>query len=203
MICGFVDSVMPESGWQNSPGKADFYTAKGFVEALLSRLGIFASFTLCSDPGLNPVKSADIIVGKDRIGILGEVHTKVLANFDLTEPAYLFELELAKLMTYARGGVVYKTGSKYPSSVRDIAVLANTDVDYSSIVDAIKSFRMVTDVLIFDLYTGAQVPAGKKSMAFRITYQSDERTLNDKEVDILQQDILARLFTDFKVELRA
>jgi phenylalanyl-tRNA synthetase beta chain len=203
VICGFVDSVILESGWQNRPGKADFYTAKGLVEALLSRFGIIATFTLCTDPGLNPVKSADIVVGKDRIGVLGEVHTKVLANFDLAEPAYLFELELAKLMTHAHAGVVYKTGSKYPSIVRDIAVLVDADVDYGAIVDAVKRFRLVTDVVLFDLYTGAQVPEGKKSMAFRITYQSDERTLNDKEVDTLQQDILAGLSKDFKAELRA
>ncbi len=203
LICGLIDSVIPETHWQNKTSAADFYTAKGVVETILTRYGILAQFVACTDVGLNPARSADITVGNDRIGVIGEVHPRVLANFDITDTAFLFEIDLAKLMSLAAARTIYKPGSKFPATVRDIALIVDSDVTYSGITSAIKSFQLVSDVFLFDMYAGEQIPDGKKSMAFRIIYQAADRTLNDNEVDGVQKSILTRLAKEAGAKLRS
>jgi phenylalanyl-tRNA synthetase beta chain len=203
LICGLIDSVVPETYWQGKASSADFYTAKGVVEAILSRYGIQAQFTDCADGGLNPAKSADITAGDDRIGVVGEVHPRIIANFDITDPAYLFEIDLARLLSLASAQKVYKSASKYPSMVRDVALILDSDITFGNVADIIRNFQLVSDVFLFDMYAGEQIPAGKKSMAFRITYQADDRTLNDREVDGVTEGILTKLARETGAKLRS
>ena len=86
---------------------------------------------------------------------------------------------------------------------RDIALLVDAEVTYDKIQAAVKKFGIVTEFKLFDLYEGKQVPAGKKSMAFRLTYQAADRTLKDDEVDGIQKQILALLSKDFGAALRS
>jgi phenylalanyl-tRNA synthetase beta chain len=156
-----------------------------------------------NDATLSPAKSADIMVGSNKIGVIGEVHPVVLKNFDISDSAFLFELDVDKLVTLASKPLVYKTVSKYPSITRDIAMLVDAAVTYQKIVDIVKAFSLVSDMQLFDLYEGKQVPEGKKSMAFRLTYQAADHTLKDEEVDKVQQRILERLSKELGSVLRS
>jgi phenylalanyl-tRNA synthetase beta chain len=203
ILCGLVDAVALDTHWQKAPVEIDFYFVKGIVETLLGRLGIKADYVPGNDGSLNPGKSADIMVKSARIGVIGEVHPAVLHQFDITDPAFLFELDVDKLLALAARQPVYKTPSKYPSTTRDIALIVDADVTYQKMLEVVKGFSLVSDVQLFDLYVGEQVPAGKKSMAFRLTYQSADHTLKDEEVDNIQRRILDKLSKDLGANLRS
>ena len=193
ILCGLVDTVVPEMYWQSKPAPVDFYFVKGIVETLLARFGIKADYLPGNDVTLSPAKNADIVVDSMKIGVIGEVHPAVLMHFDIAEPAFLFELDVDKLLTLSSKPLVYKAVSKYPGITRDIAMLLDAGVTYQKIVDIVKGFSLVSDMQLFDLYVGEQMPEGKKSMAFRLTYQAADHTLKDEEVDKVQKRILERL----------
>jgi phenylalanyl-tRNA synthetase beta chain len=203
ILCGLVDTVVPEIYWQSKPAPVDFYFVKGIVETLLARFGIKADYLSGNDFTLSPAKSADIVVDSVKIGVIGEVHPAVLMRFDIAEPAFLFELDLDKLLTLSSKPLVYKAISRYPGTTRDIAMLLDTGVSYQKIVDIVKGFSLVSDMQLFDLYVGEQVPEGKKSMAFRLTYLAADRTLKDEEVDKVQKLILELLSKELGATLRS
>jgi len=203
ILCGLVDTVAPEMYWQSKPAPVDFYFVKGIVDILLDRLGIKADYLFGNDVTLSPAKSADITVDSVKIGVIGEVHPAVLKHFDITEPAFLFELDVDKLLTLSSKPLVYKAVSKYPGTMRDIAILLDAGIDYQKIADIVKGFGLVSDMQLFDLYVGGQVPEGKKSIAFRITYQAADRTLKDEEVDKVQKRILEQLSKELGATLRS
>ncbi len=203
ILCGLVDTVAPEMYWQSKPAPVDFYFVKGIVDILLDRLGIKADYLLGNDVTLSPAKSADIMVDSVKIGVIGEVHPAVLMHFDIVEPAFLFELDVDKLLTLSSKPLVYKAVSRYPGTMRDIAILLDAGVDYQKIVDVVKGFSLVSDMQLFDLYVGEQIPEGKKSVAFRLTYQAAGRTLKDEEVDKVQKRILEQLSKELGATLRS
>ena len=203
ILCGLVDTVVPEMYWQSKPAPVDFYFVKGIVETLLARFGINADYLPGNDFTLSPAKNADIVVDSLKIGVIGEVHPAVLMRFDIAEPAFLFELDLDRLLTLASKPLVYKAVSKYPGITRDIAMLLDTGVTYQKVVDIIKDFSLVSDMQLFDLYVGEQIPDDKKSIAFRLTYQAADRTLKDEEVDKVQKHILERLSKELGAILRS
>jgi len=135
--------------------------------------------------------------------VIGEVHPAVLMHFDIDQPAFLFEIDVDKLLTLSSKPLVYKAISKYPGTTRDIAMLLDTGVTYQKIVDIVAGFSLVSDMQLFDLYVGEQIPEGKKSMAFRLTYQAADRTLKDEEVDKVQKRILERLSKELGATLRS
>ena len=96
----------------------------------------------------------------------------------------------------------YKVFSRYPSTFRDIALVVDEKIAYTQISSIISQFPLVTQLILFDLYRGEQVPIGKKSLAFRIIFQSIEHTLADEEIDEIQRDILYKLQNELGASLR-
>ncbi len=204
VLCAVISGGHFRSFWKGEPEDIDFFTAKGVVETLLSRLGLEVSFEKGSDYSLLEGRCAWVIAGEDRLGVVGELHHKVAEAFELSEATYLIELELSRLLDLVSGHrMSYRPLSRYPSASRDIALLVDEQVTYHQIYSIIRQFPLVASVSLFDLYTGEQVPQGKKSLAFRIVYQSPNRTLTDREIDEVQQGILARLSQELGVVLRA
>jgi len=169
---------------------------------LFGQLGVKASFGECSDHGLHSVRQAAVIVGGKELGVIGEVHPDVLARFEIAGVAYLFELDLPVLVPFMAGDKVFRPLPRFPAVVRDIALVLDAGIAHQRVVDIIKSFPLVAGVAIFDVYSGEQVPAGKKSLAYRITFQSPTQTLTDSEVNAVQQRILERLEKELGVGLR-
>jgi phenylalanyl-tRNA synthetase beta chain len=202
ILCGLVDSVVSDVYWQHKSVPVDFYFVKGIVQTVLARLGVEAEYMPSSDATLNPARCAMVMAGSIKIGVIGEVHPAVLRQFDVSDTAFLFELDMDKLIKLSSRPLVYKAVSKYPGTTRDMAVLLDASVEYQKIIEIIRSFNLVSDLQLFDLYVGEQVPAGKKSVAFRLTYQAADRTLKDEEVDEVQQRILERLSKELGAILR-
>ena len=148
-------------------------------------------------------ESAAIMVNDTKIGMVGELHPVVAAAFDIIKTSYVIELDVDALLALAGESYEYRAVSRYPSTIRDLALIVDEQTTYQQIVSIVQSFPLVTNVVLFDLYRGEQVPSGKKSLAFRITYQSADHTLIDREVNGVQDNILNRLERELKATLRA
>jgi len=202
MLCAVLSELQDALFWRGKAEPVDFFVAKGIVEAILSRLELVSSFEANGDESLFPGRSADIIVANGKIGVVGELHPKVSEAFELSGTAYLIEIDLDKLSSLRAGAEKYQPIPRYPSTTRDIALLLDEQVTYQQVHTIIQDFPLVNRVTLFDVYGGEQVPAGKKSFAFRILYQSPDHTLTDEEVDKVQQQILDRLAREVGAGLR-
>ena len=203
MLCAVLSGVRAELSWQADRETLDFFDAKGVVESLVNQLGLKASFGNSDDEGLCPGKGADVVVGADKLGIVGDLHPKVVQAFELSNTVCLIEIDLEKLLTEITRTRGYQSIPRFPSVSRDIALVLDEQVTYRSVEQIIQSFPLVKKVTLFDLYRGEQIREGKKSFAIRIVYQSPSRTLTDEEVDRTQEQMLARLRQELAATLRA
>jgi len=202
VVCGVLSGPRLEKSWQGEDELLDFFDAKGVVEGLLSQLGVEASFEEGEDESLHPDKQATIVVAGSRLGVIGELHPKVSQAFDITEPVYLFEIDLTALLPFTISQKMFQPILRFPATVRDIAVVVDVKVTHRKIQDIIKNFPLVGRVTIFDVYSGEQVPPGKKCLVYRLTFQSDTHTLTDEEVNRIQQQILDKLYQELGATLR-
>jgi len=203
VLCGLLSGPKVEKSWQDGDELLDFFDAKGVVEGLLSQLGVEASFEECSDGSFHSVKQSAIVIDGNRLGVVGELHPKVLESFEITAAVYLFEIDLAALLPFTVRHKMFKPIPRFPAVVRDIALIVDDEIAHQKVLDIIKSFPLVEGVTIFDVYSGEQVPQSKKSLAYRITFQSPTHTLIDKEVNRVQEQILDKLSHDLGATLRA
>ena len=202
MLCAVLSGERAVLSWQADKEPLDFFDAKGIVENILNQLELKASFDSGDDEILFPGRGANIIVDDDRIGILGELHPKVAQAFELSNTICLIEIDLEKLLTKITGIKEYQSIPRFPSVTRDIALVVDEQVSYRSVEEIIQSFPLVTQITLFDLYRGEQIPEGKKSFAIRIIYQSPIHTLTDEEVDQTQEQMLDRLHEELGATLR-
>ena len=202
MLCGLLTGPRFEQSWRGGEVSLDFFDAKGIVEGLLSRLGVEASFEQCSDESLHPARQTAIAIEGKRLGVIGELHPKVLDAFEISGEVYLFEIDLTALLPLTIGHRPFQPISRFPAIVRDMALVVDSGVAHRQVQDIITSFPLVSQVIIFDVYSGGQLPAGKKSLAYRITFQSPSHTLTDEDVNKVQQQILDKLSAELGASLR-
>ena len=197
VLGGAISGPRGALSWLGEKGQSDFFDAKGTVESVFSRLGVEAAYESSSEEKLRPGRVARVVVGQTVVGIIAELHPKVAESFDLLpQPVALFEIDIERLlfsMTEKRG---FRPLSRFPRSVRDIAVLVDVQVPAKKMLDIVRAVSLVSQVALFDLYSGKQVPVGKKSVAFRIAYQSDSHTLTEEELETAENEILSRLAKD-------
>jgi len=204
VLGGVISGPRGALSWLGEKGQSDFFDAKGTVESVLSRLGIVADYEASSEEKLHPGRVARVVVGQTAVGIIGELHPKVAESFDLLpQPVALFELDIERLLTSMSEKRGYHPLSRFPRSVRDIAVLVEVQVPAKKMLEIVRGVSLVSQVSLFDLYSGKQVPAGKKSVAFRIAYQSDSCTLTEEELETAENEILSRLAKDVGATRRA
>jgi phenylalanyl-tRNA synthetase beta chain len=207
MLCGLMTGNRYERSWLGGEGVYDFYDIKGVTEGLFEKLGVDISFEQSEDQTLHPTRQAAIVIkekGKKpvTVGVIGEVHPKVAAAFELMGTICLFEVEIAKVLPYALVEKLYKQIPRFPSIVRDMALVVDAGIPNQKILDIIMGFQLVTGAELFDVYTGNQVAAGKKSMAYRLTYQLADKTLTDETVNKVQEQILKKLASEVGAVLR-
>jgi len=202
MLCALLSGPKASLSWMGAKGEFDFFDAKGVTENLLRGLGLIAEFKPGSDQNLSPAESAEIISEGTRIGVLGILHPKMTQAFELDGAVCLIEIDLEKLLTKPIGEERYTPIYRFPAVSRDIALIVDEQTSYQQVESIIKSFPLVTEVTLFDLYTGEQIPHGKKSFAIRIVYQSPDHTLTDEEVNQIQQDMLDKLQRELGTTLR-
>ena len=183
----------------------DFYDIKGIVEGVLEVCGI-SNYTLqkTDAPTFHPGRNAAVLFGGRQIGIFGEAHPEVLKNYDLPYKAYLFELDMEALTDAAIFAKRFEPISVYPKVERDLAIVVDKETLSDMPTELIYKTggEWVESVRLFDVYEGEQVPEGKKSLAYAITYLSASETLTDKAVNALHDKIVKRLNQELGAKLR-
>ena len=185
---------------------ADFFDIKGVVEGMLNRCGVSDyTITHTEHPTFHPGRRAEIRVKDKTLCVFGEAHPEVLENYDLPSKAYLFELDFEKLVDVVELMKQFEPIPIYPSVNRDLAIVLDADIPASRPIDIIESTEgeLVSSLHLFDVYTGEQVPDGKKSLAFAIEYRSTTETLTDEIVDRVHGGILERLEQELGATLRS
>ena len=204
MLVGVLSGPRSGASWLVPEGDMGFFDAKGVLEAVFSQIGLSEEYKADNDPILLPGKIARVFCGNKAMGTIGEIHPRVLARFDLDETGVtLFEIDLEAVYVAAgRVSVQYAPISRYPEAEQDIAILVDADVPSSRIQAIINRHRLVKKSAPFDLYAGEGVPPGKRSIAFRVTFQSDRSTLTSDLVDKARGDIMRQLQREFDATLR-
>jgi phenylalanyl-tRNA synthetase beta chain len=202
MLCAIMAGPRSDKSWHSGNEPVDFFDAKGVAEGLLGWLGVAADFIPGDDESLHPARQAAIAIEGKRVGVVGEVHRKVAEAFDLAEPVYLLELNLGELMPFTLEHRLYQPVSRFPAVVRDIALVVDSGVTHRQVMDIVTGFPLVAQVALFDLYTGGKLPQGKKSLAYRITFQSPSKTLTDEAANSVLKNILKRLAKELGATLR-
>ena len=203
MLAGVLCGPGLDRSWHGEGQALDFFDAKGFLETLFARLGVEASFEPTEDDIFSPSRAARVILGSQDVGLLGELHPRVAEGFDISRPVYIFDIDLERLLPATTALRKYRPIPRFPVTLRDIAVVLDAATPSKKVNDIIESFPLVARVTLFDVYIGEQVPPGKKSLAYRILYQSPSRTLTDEEVNKEQEKILQRLHHELGATLRA
>jgi phenylalanyl-tRNA synthetase beta chain len=195
--------------WQDGTtpaGDLDFFDLKGLVESLVGDLHLSnVGYRPAKSAHLHPGRSADLLLGDRLVGSFGELHPKVAKSFDLSGRAVLAgEFDLDALLAAIPSRFAYTPVPRFPAALRDVAVVVPEDVTAERLLAEVRTAggALLRDVRLFDLYRGPSIPAGTKSLAFALTYQADDRTLTDKEVDKAHKKIEDRLVHVLKGMIR-
>lgn len=189
------------------PAQYDFFDLKGIVDALAADLHLEV-VKYCSAPPvtyLHPARSAEVRVNGTVVGALGELHPKVAVHFGLGDRALqIAELDLDALLAAVPERFPFRPIPTTPPAKRDIAVIVPAETPAEIVRAEMKAAggELLTEAVLFDVYTGESVPAGTKSLAFALVYQAADRTLADKEIDKAHQKIEGRLRHVLKAQIR-
>ena len=188
-------------------GDLDFFDLKGVVETILSRLHVTGVVYEPADhPTYQPGRTARLIVGGVEIGLMGELHPSVRQAFDLPDcRVAVAELDLEALLAQVPPAWFVEPISPYPAVLQDLAVIVGEAVPAAAVQDLIAGTGgfLLKTVQLFDVYRGAPVPEGKKSLAYALTFQSPDKTLSDAAVAKQVDRIIQRLKKELSAELRA
>jgi phenylalanyl-tRNA synthetase beta chain len=200
-----MSGAWEEDSWNAARLPTDFFLGKGVVERLLYALGVEGVFGRAAEPFLHPGKSAALSVGDQYLGWLGEVHPLVLQAFDLPAGAVAAELDAGALLSLGAGVALFEDLLTYPAVEHDLALVVDRDVAADEVVRAVRAAGggLLRSVSVFDVFEGAQVGEGKKSLALRLSFRSPERTLAEAEVNDARAGMLEALRTGMGAELRA
>jgi phenylalanyl-tRNA synthetase beta chain len=184
----------------------DFFDIKGLIESLVAGLNLSGAAYRPSQAGyLHPGQAAELMLNGRPVGSFGVLHPKVVAAYALGNRAVLGgEFDLNAIFDHVPERCVYRSISRYPTALRDIAVIVPEDVSHERVEAEIRAAggNLLRGIRLFDLYRGESIPQGTKSMAFALTYQADDRTLVEKEVDKAHKKIEDRLHHVLKAQIR-
>ena len=188
-------------------GEEGFLSLKGVVETILSQLNIVQKLeSIHYDFGLfSPEKSAELKLGGSVLGYIGELSREVINDYDFRSKPCVAELDFNILVDNANLEGSYRKIPMFPMVTRDMAIVSDEEVIWADIKGCIESLKIdcIDGIEFFDVYRGRQIEKGKKSIAFRLIFRADDRTLRSDEVDALQEKILENLSNAFGVKLRA
>ena len=208
-----LTGAMNETRWLKTSTPADFYTLKGLVETILERSGIsenrlFFKPNQKDTTHFHPGRSAEVYIGKDLIGLMGEIHP-LYANEVGLKHAVMAELDLDQILETKKSKIRFTPVSKYPAVYRDLAFVVEKDLPASKIVEVIKRSgklgkeSIVKNVDVFDVYQGEHVGEHEKSIALTMTFQSDVQTLDDKTITTIFNSIIDAIVNQCKATLRS
>ena len=187
-------------------GEMDFFRLKGAVEAVLKSLRIedISYRAVANNPSYHSGRCAEVLSGDTVLGVFGEIHPLVSRNYGVDVPLYCAELHFTELLSQRGADPIYTPLPKFPTMTRDIAVVCDETVTVGGLQNAIKSgtLGLLQEVALFDIYRGKGIDEGKKSVAFNLSFRSDDRSLTAEEADNEVKSILTALHNQLGAILR-
>ena len=209
ILAGLWTGSRYDASWHDQEEDCDFFDIKGVVEALLIALRLegvqFSRLPENQCTYTRPGYTAQILHNDTLLGLVGEAHPQVLANYDLKQVSFLFELYFDQLVPLIKDITHSKPIPKFPAVVRDITIIVDNDLETQKIINAAQhqTEALVESFSLLDVFEGQPIAPGKKSVSLRVTYRSSEKTLEDEDVTPIHQSIAARLVKQFKADLPA
>ena len=173
----------------------DFFTLKGLIEAICKLSGAHTQYERSTEPYLHPGRQALVKANNKEFCVFGEVHPTVAAEYGIDSRVYVAEIKLDILLGIEKRKTTYKPLPKFPAVERDFAMLVDKDVPVGTLEKAISSGagRLLEKIELFDVYQGAQIPEGKKSVAYSVWLRSADSTLSDTEIEDISAKIIKKL----------
>ena len=209
ILVGCLTGAAKKADWYAKERNCDFFDIKGAVEGLLTVLGIIdISYTALPDDQCHTFRAghvAQILQDGQVLGHVGEVNPEVIKAFDLKAPVFVFELDLELLTQCLPGTRQMEPIPRFPSTARDITVIVDRNMETGRLVETMVGFQeaLVETVYLFDVFSGDPIPAGKKSVSFRVVYRSAERTLDDETINEIHRQFTHRLIAEVGAALPA
>lgn len=195
--------------WQNHSVAIDFYTGKGILEAISNELGFDGTRLRFVRPNedmqtFHPYRSAEVFLGKQRLGIVGEIHPKLAKELGVSA-LIIAEVNLELFLSQKASKIKFNPLNKFPIVQRDLALVMEENIEAGMIESVVKKAgkTLVKEIKFFDIYTGTHVEAGKKSVALSVSYQAEDHTLEESEIAQLHGRIIDALEKELAAKLRA
>lgn len=185
----------------------DFYDLKGILSALFEALHVDdISYEADKHPSFHPGKCAGVVLGGEKIGVLGELHPLLHENYEFPDtPIQAAELDLDTIMESIPERYEMEVVPPFPPVLEDLAIVVDERIPAENVEDVIRTAggSLVTQITLFDVYRGAQAGEGKKSLAYSLTYQSLDQTLTDEDVAKIRRRIVQKLEAELDAKLRS
>lgn len=190
---------------KSSP-RLDFYDIKGVVAGLLDSLQVEVSYRSAAHPGYHPGKCAEVVTGDQVLGVFGELHPQVMHHYEFPAPVLAgdFDLEILLHLAGYRNFAV-KPVSEFPPILEDLAVVVEESLPAEKVEALLRQTggKLLSSVHLFDVFRGPQVGEGKKSLAYNLTFQAQDRTLTDQDVAGIRQKMIKRLGLELGAKIRS
>ncbi len=205
IACSGIYQSVP---WKQINQKADFYLVKGFIETIFKKLCIEESrynFVRVEEDNsyFHPGRSGYIQMGQEIVGVIGEIHPRMAKKYGVKE-TYVAELNLSVLLNLRTKALKFTSIPQYPAVTRDIALVMDQNIPTNDVVRSIQktSKRLISHIEIFDIYVGEHIEEGKKSVAIALTFQDPTKTLDDKTINDIMDNILHVVEKEYHAHLR-
>ncbi len=196
------------SKWQKIKFEADFFVLKGRIESVLTEFGfdlkrIFYKENDFDTTNFHPTRSALIYIDRELVGVFGRIHPKQMKKYDV-DSCVIGELNLSAIYNLNPGKIKYKPISKYPSVKFDLSMIVKDEVTAKEIIDCITKATKSTscEVEIFDIFKGGAIEKGSKSIAVSLTFQSNEKTLGESDIDPVISEVMSSLRSKLNANIR-
>ncbi|MCY7139988.1 phenylalanine--tRNA ligase subunit beta [Streptococcus gordonii] len=199
-----LTGLVNEKDFQTKPVAVDFFYAKGVVEALFAKLGLTAEYVASSQiKSMHPGRTALISINGQPVGFVGQVHPATSKAYDIPE-TYVAELNLSAIEEQLQPAQPFTEITKFPAVSRDVALLLKAEITHQEVLDAIQAagIKRLTDIKLFDIFSGDKLGVGLKSMAYSLTFQNPEASLTDEEVAKYMEKIEKSLIEKLGAEVR-
>lgn len=199
-----LTGLVNEKDFQTKPVAVDFFYAKGVVEALFAKLGLTAEYAASNQiKSLHPGRTALISINGQPVGFVGQVHPATAKAYDIPE-TYVAELNLSAIEEQLQPAQPFTEITKFPAVSRDVALLLKAEITHQEVLDAIQAagVKRLTDIKLFDIFSGDKLGVGLKSMAYSLTFQNPEASLTDEEVAKYMEKIEKSLTEKLGAEVR-
>ena len=199
-----LTGLVSEKDFQTPTVPVDFFYAKGVLEALFDRLGLKVEYTVTQAlASMHPGRTAAILLDGQVIGFVGQVHPVTAKDYNIPE-TYVAEINLTAIEKAIQPAKPFVEITKFPAVTRDIALLLKAEISHKEVVEAIEDagVKRLTDIKLFDVFSGEKLGLGMKSMAYTLTFQNPEDTLEDEEVARYMEKIQKSLEETIGAEVR-